>query len=128
MMDGQSASRKQHAALRGLGSIVSRYSDRRHRCCCVRNYATECPADASARFIRQVEGFFRVQLRRILCHMGFPSPASDYTEDRLSLDEHLIEHREATFFVTAMGSMPDFGIHNGDILVVDRAIDPVDQG
>ena len=59
--------------------------------------------------------------------MGFPSPASDYTEDRLSLDEHLIEHREATFFVTATGSMPDFGIHNGDLLVVDRAIDPVDQ-
>ncbi len=59
--------------------------------------------------------------------MGFPSPASDYTEDRLSLDEHLIEHREATFFVTATGSMPDFGIHNGDLMVVDRAIDPVDQ-
>jgi DNA polymerase V len=59
--------------------------------------------------------------------MGFPSPASDYTEDRLSLDEHLIEHREATFFVTATGSMPDCGIHNGDLMVVDRAIDPVDQ-
>jgi DNA polymerase V len=59
--------------------------------------------------------------------MGFPSPASDYTEDRLSLDEHLIEHRESTFFVTATGSMPDFGIHNGDLMVVDRAIDPVDQ-
>ena len=59
--------------------------------------------------------------------MGFPSPASDYTEDRLSLDEHLIEHREATFFVTAMGSMPDFGIHTGDLMVVDRAIDPLDQ-
>ncbi len=59
--------------------------------------------------------------------MGFPSPASDYIEDRLSLDEHLIEHREATFFVTATGSMPDFGIHNGDLMVVDRAIDPVDQ-
>ena len=58
--------------------------------------------------------------------MVFPSPASDYTEDRLSLDEHLIEHREATFFVTATGSMPDFGIRNGDLLVVDRAIDPTD--
>lgn len=59
--------------------------------------------------------------------MGFPSPASDYSEDCLSLDEHLIEHREATFFVTAMGSMPDFGIHTGDLMVVDRAIDPADQ-
>jgi DNA polymerase V len=59
--------------------------------------------------------------------MGFPSPATDYTEDTLSLDQHLIEHREATFFVTAMGSMPDFGIRTGDILVVDRAIDPADQ-
>ena len=42
--------------------------------------------------------------------MGFPSPASDYTEDRLSLDEHLILYREATLFVTAIGSIPEFGI------------------
>lgn len=59
---------------------------------------------------------------------GFPSPAADFVEDRLSLDEHLIEHREATFFVRVVGdSMTGFGIHAGDLLVVDRAIDPADR-
>jgi DNA polymerase V len=59
---------------------------------------------------------------------GFPSPAADYFEGRLSLDEHLIEHREATFFVRVAGhSMTGFGIHDGDLLVVDRALDPADR-
>lgn len=59
---------------------------------------------------------------------GFPSPAADYYEERLSLDEHLIEHKEATFFVRVQGhSMTGFGIHDGDLLVVDRAIDPADR-
>ncbi len=56
---------------------------------------------------------------------GFPSPASDYIECRLSLDEHLIEHPEATFFVRVQGdSMTGMGIHDGDLLVVDRACTP----
>lgn len=59
---------------------------------------------------------------------GFPSPAADYFEGRLSLDEHLIEHREATFFVRVQGhSMTGFGIHDGDLLVVDRALEPADR-
>jgi DNA polymerase V len=59
---------------------------------------------------------------------GFPSPATDYCEERLSLDEHLIEHQEATFFIRVQGhSMTGFGIHDGDLLVVDRAIDPADR-
>ena len=59
---------------------------------------------------------------------GFPSPAADYYEERLSLDEHLIEHKEATFFVRVQGhSMTGFGIHDGDLLVVDRALDPQDR-
>lgn len=53
---------------------------------------------------------------------GFPSPATDYAEESLSLDEHLIEHPEATFFVRVAGSsMTGFGIHHGDLLLVDRA-------
>lgn len=36
---------------------------------------------------------------------GFPSPAADYYEERLSLDEHLIEHKEATFFVRVQGHL-----------------------
>jgi len=59
---------------------------------------------------------------------GFPSPAADFVEDRLSLDEHLILHREATFFVRVTGhSMNGFGIHDGDLLVVDRSLEVVDR-
>jgi DNA polymerase V len=56
---------------------------------------------------------------------GFPSPADDYIEAWLSLDDLLIEHKEATFFVTASGdSMTGAGIQEGNLLVVDRAPEP----
>jgi len=57
---------------------------------------------------------------------GFPSPADDYIDRKLDLNEHLIEHPAATFFVRVSGeSMTGAGIHSGDILIVDRAIEPV---
>jgi DNA polymerase V len=56
---------------------------------------------------------------------GFPSPADDYIEGRLSLDEHLIQHKDATFFVRAKGnSMVGAGIFDGDLLVVDKSLNP----
>jgi len=56
---------------------------------------------------------------------GFPSPAADDIKERLSLDQHLITHKEATFFVRAKGnSMVGAGIFDGDLLVVDKAIEP----
>jgi DNA polymerase V len=59
---------------------------------------------------------------------GFPSPAADFVERHLSLDNHLIEHQEATFFVRVAGnSMTGFGIHDGDLLVVDRSLEPTDR-
>ena len=59
---------------------------------------------------------------------GFPSPADDHVEQRLSLDEHLIQHRESTFFMRVAGdSMRGHGIFDGDLLVVDRAL-PVTHG
>jgi len=59
---------------------------------------------------------------------GFPSPAEDYIEGRLDLNRHLIKHPAATFFVRVAGdSMIDAGIHPGDILVVDRALEPQDS-
>jgi DNA polymerase V len=59
---------------------------------------------------------------------GFPSPADDYVEQHLSLDEHLIQHRESTFFMRVAGdSMRGLGIFDGDLLVVDRAL-PVTHG
>ncbi len=54
---------------------------------------------------------------------GFPSPADDDVEQRISLDEHLIQHRESTFFMRVAGeSMRGLGIFDGDLLVVDRAL------
>lgn len=56
---------------------------------------------------------------------GFPSPADDYVEKRLDLNEHLIDHPAATFFVRVKDhSMEGAAIHDGDLLVVDRAIEP----
>ena len=54
---------------------------------------------------------------------GFPSPAEDYVELKLDLNEHLIQHPIATFFVKVQGdSMMGAGIKDGDLLVVDRAL------
>ena len=56
---------------------------------------------------------------------GFPSPADDYIEKHLDLNEHLIRHPAATFFVRVTGdSMTGAGIGNGDILIVDRSLAP----
>lgn len=56
---------------------------------------------------------------------GFPSPADDHLDGQLDLNEHLIRHPAATFFVRAQGdSMLGAGIHNGDLLVVDRSLEP----
>lgn len=57
---------------------------------------------------------------------GFPSPADDFTVKRQDLNELLITHPTATFFWEVGGtSMTGAGIHNGDILVVNRALTPL---
>ncbi|MGL6134120.1 MAG: LexA family protein, partial [Prochlorococcaceae cyanobacterium] len=56
---------------------------------------------------------------------GFPSPADDYVEGCIDLNEVLIRHPSSTFFLRVSGdSMRDAGILDGDLLVVDRAIEP----
>ena len=56
---------------------------------------------------------------------GFPSPADDHIEGKLDLNLHLIRRPAATFFVRAEGeSMKNAGIFAGDLLVVDRGIQP----
>ncbi len=58
---------------------------------------------------------------------GFPSPAADYVEGKLDLNEFLIKHPAATFIVRVTGdSMEGAGIHSQDLLVVDRSLEPVD--
>ena len=56
---------------------------------------------------------------------GFPSPATDYVEDDIDLNAHLIKNISSTFLIRVQGkSMNSVGINNGDLLVVDRSIDP----
>ena len=56
---------------------------------------------------------------------GFPSPATDYVEDDIDLNTHLIKNIPSTFLIRVQGkSMDNAGIHNGDLLVVDRSLDP----
>lgn len=58
---------------------------------------------------------------------GFPSPAEDFIEQKLDLNRYLIKNPSATFLVKVNGdSMTNAGILNGDILVVDRSVNPVD--
>lgn len=55
---------------------------------------------------------------------GFPSPADEHIDRKLDLNELLIQHPVATFFVRVAGdSMKDAGINHGDILVVDRSLE-----
>jgi len=56
---------------------------------------------------------------------GFPSPATDYVEDDVDLNNHLIKNIPSTFLIRAQGkSMNSVGIHDGDLLVVDRSLNP----
>ncbi|CAA0094008.1 Protein UmuD [Zhongshania aliphaticivorans] len=55
---------------------------------------------------------------------GFPSPAEEYLEQSIDLNEHLVSHPSSTFFVRACGdSMIELGIFDGDLLLVDRALE-----
>ena len=56
---------------------------------------------------------------------GFPSPATDYIEDDIDLNVHLIKNVPATFIIRVQGkSMINIGISDGDLLVVDKSINP----
>ena len=56
---------------------------------------------------------------------GFPSPATDYVEDDIDLNVHLIKNVPSTFLIRVQGkSMNDVKIYDGDLLIVDRSLDP----
>lgn len=56
---------------------------------------------------------------------GFPSPAIDFEDDKMSLDKFLVKNHEATFYARADGdSMNGAGIDNGDIMIIDRSLSP----
>ena len=56
---------------------------------------------------------------------GFPSPAEDHTDLSLDLNEYLIKHPSATFYIYAKGdSMINAGIYDGDLMIIDRSLEP----
>ena len=56
---------------------------------------------------------------------GFPSPATDYIEEDVDLNVHLIKNVPATFIIRVQGkSMIDVGIYDGDLLIVDKSLKP----
>jgi DNA polymerase V len=63
-----------------------------------------------------------------LIKAGFPSPADDYLEKKIDLNEELIKNPSSTFFIKVEGdSMIDANILSGDILIIDRSIEVVDK-
>ena len=56
---------------------------------------------------------------------GFPSPADDFKEIRISLDKELVKNKEATFYARVCGvSMIGAGLDDGDLLIIDRSLNP----
>ncbi len=56
---------------------------------------------------------------------GFPSPATDYIKDDIDLNSHLITNAPATFIIRVQGkSMTNVGIYDGDLLIVDKSLNP----
>ena len=58
---------------------------------------------------------------------GFPSPADDFIELTIDLNKHLIKHKNSTFFAKVKGhSMKNAGIFDGDLLIIDKSLEPQD--
>ena len=56
---------------------------------------------------------------------GFPSPADDFKEIRISLDRELVKNQESTFYARVSGdSMIEAGLDDGDLIIIDRSLDP----
>ncbi|MBA3813522.1 MAG: translesion error-prone DNA polymerase V autoproteolytic subunit [Alphaproteobacteria bacterium] len=69
----------------------------------------------------------RIPLFESRVQAGFPSPGDDYSEGTLDLNDYLIPHKATTFFVRVTGeSMTGAGIFPGDMLIVDRSLNPSD--
>lgn len=89
--------------------------------------AVRVPLSCVDEVMRVVEGqaSFRLPLYESAVAAGFPSPADDEMDRKLDLNEYLVQRPATTFFVKVAGdSMINAGIHDGDILVVDRSIEP----
>ena len=66
-----------------------------------------------------------IDLHMTFIHAGFPSPADDHLDISLDLNEYLIKHPSATFYIYVKGdSMINDGLYSGDIMIVDRSLSP----
>lgn len=66
-----------------------------------------------------------IQFLDMTVQCGFPTPAADYAEQDLSLTDYFVKNRDATLIIEARGdSMIDAGIYEGDILMIDRSVEP----
>ena len=73
----------------------------------------------------EFNGFVKVPFVEDGIKAGFPSPAEDFQGKRISLDEELIKNETATFFAKVDGdSMQEAGMSDGDLLVIDRSLEP----
>lgn len=71
------------------------------------------------------KGKIKIPMMSQTVSAGFPSPAEDYTEKSIDLNDELIANKQATFFIRVSGtSMTDSNIKHGDVLIVDKSIAP----
>jgi DNA polymerase V len=76
-------------------------------------------------FIPEIAEELNLPLVDAFISAGFPSPAEDYLEGKLDLNKLLIKNPSSTFFARVRGSsMIDIGIHDSDILIIDKSLEP----
>ena len=74
---------------------------------------------------KRKEGNVLIPLSTEHIHAGFESPASDYQEERIDLNQYVTKYPEATFYAKVFGDcMTGSGIYEGDLLVVDKSLSP----
>ncbi len=76
-------------------------------------------------FEPETQSYMSIPLAGSDVHAGFPSPAQDYAEQSIDLNRELVRHPASTFYARVVGnSMQDEGIDEGDVLVVDKSLEP----
>ena len=79
-------------------------------------------------FKPNTENFQKIPLSQNRVSAGFPSPADDFKELRISIDQEVVKNEEATFYARVAGeSMQGAGLDDGDLLVIDRSKEPQDN-
>ncbi len=76
-------------------------------------------------FAADIDSELELQYSQEGVRAGFPSPAQDYTTDAIDLNKELVRHPSSTFYARCVGdSMKESGIDDGDLLVIDKSLEP----